>query len=175
MDFYSMTIQRVVLRHHRGNNLRPINSVKNIVDSTVIGATSATISTVLIGGTVNAYAGAVTDIPIGAKVNSVYLFIQAFNTDTIGNIDWYFIRRPSGTVNPVPGATGGNVARKFIMHEEKGLPGTLSAGSPPLTFRGVIRIPRGRQRFAEGDVMQVVARSSQDYSFCLKAIYKFYQ
>ncbi len=98
---------------------------------------------------------------------------QAVNS----NIDFYVIKGPAGSLAavPVPGLTGGNVDRKYILHEEKGLPGPMNNGSPPHIFRGVIRIPKGRQRFAEGDQLLLVARGAAAYDMCVKCIYKFYQ
>ncbi len=163
-------------RRGRGLSLRPINSVKNIVDGVFLGVAAAAVTTVNLAATVNAYTGGVTEVPIGAKVSSVYLFVQSISDGTgISNHDWYVIRKPTGVANPVPGATGGNTSRKYILHEEKGLPGNNSDGAAPLTFRGVIKIPRGRQRFGEGDFLQLVARSADAYSLCVKCIYKFYQ
>lgn len=162
-------------RRRRGLALRPVNSVKNIVDSTNIGVTGATTTSVVLAQTVNDYTGGNADVPIGAKVSSIYVFVQIASDSTNANCDWFFAKRPSGITMPTPGATGGSTARKFILHEEKGLPGTYSAGSTPLTFKGVLKIPRGRQRFAEGDAVVLNLRGAQQYSFCVKAIYKFYQ
>ena len=157
--------------------LRPINSVKNIVDSTNLGVAAATNTDVTVGSPVYAFTGAVTDIPIGAKVSRIYLFVQIQQQSVNSNVDWYFAKGPQDVFNtrPVPGSTGGSVQRKFILHEEKGIPGPMNNGSPPLTFRGVIKIPRGRQRFAEGDKMWIRARGAAVYDMCVKCIYKFYQ
>ncbi len=162
-------------RFRRGMSLRPINSVKNIVDGTFLTVAAAVITTVTGAATVNTYTGAVAEVPIGAKVSSMYYFVQIQQQAVNSNVDFYIIKRPTGVVNPVPGATGGNVARKYILHEEKGIPGASNNGSPPLTFRGVVRIPRGRQRFAEGDFCQLVLRGAAAYDACVKIIYKFYQ
>ncbi len=156
-------------------SLRPINSVKNIVDSTSFGVAAGTNQTVTVGTVVNAYAGGVSEIPIGAKVSSIYLFVQMVTDSAVGNVDFYVAKRPAGVVLPTPGASGGVTARKYILHEEKGIPGYQSIGASPLTFRGVIKIPRGRQRMAEGDDITVQLRGSAVYSFCVKCIYKFYQ
>ncbi len=161
--------------YRRGMSLRPINSVKNIVDGTFLTVAAATVTSVNIGTVVNAYAGLVTDIPIGAKVSSVYYFIQVQPQAAVGVVDFYITKRPAGIVLPVPGTTGGDPARKYILHEEKGTPGVFNNGSPPLTFRGVVKIPRGRQRMAEGDDIRLQIRCSTAYDACVKAIYKFYQ
>ncbi len=162
----------------RGLALRPINSVKNIVDSTQLGVAAATVTSVVLAGAVNDYVGGNTEVPIGAKVSSVYLFVQGISADSgVANFDWYIWKRPGSvtTIGPVPGATGGSVDRKFILHEEKGIPGNALDGAYPLTFKGVIKIPRGRQRFGEGDQLRLQLRSTDVHNFCIKCIYKFYQ
>ncbi len=87
-------------------------------------------------------------------------------------MDWFLIKKPAGVTNPTPGATGGTPARKYILHEEKGIPGNSSDGAYPATFKGVIRIPKGRQRIAEGDTIQVALRGADLHNACLKCIYK---
>ncbi len=160
----------------RGLGLRPINSVKNIVDGTFLGVTGATNTEVQVAATVNDYTGAnVKDVPIGAKVSSLYFFIQVISATGTANADFYIMKRPTGVGTPNPGATGGDNSRKFILHEEKGIPGNAADGAYPLTFKGVIRIPKGRQRMAEGDQILVMLRSADTYNACVKCIYKFYQ
>lgn len=163
------------MARRRSLRLRPINSVKNIVDSTNLGVAAGTTTFVTLAQAVNTYAGGVSEVPIGAKLASVYLFVQVACDSTNANVDWLVAKFPTGVTIPTPGASGGSTARKYILHEEKGIPGTFSAGSTPLTFKGVIRIPRGRQRFAEGDFLQLAIRGAQVYSACVKCIYKFYQ
>ncbi len=165
----------MMARFRRGNNLRPINSVKNIVDSTLIGQGAASVVEVALGTAVNDYTGASATIPIGAKVSSIYLFVQLLPATGTANVDWYFMKRPSGIGAPVPGATGGDNARKWILHEEKGIPGNAADGAYPLTFKGVIKIPKGRQRWGEGDNMFVNLRGTDVWNACVKCIYKFYQ
>ncbi len=171
-----MMIQMVRFRG-RGMALRPINSVKNIVDGVFLGVTAGQNTDVTLAETINDYTGAnPKDVPIGAKVSSVYLFVQMISDGTgIANHDWYIMRNPSGVALPAPGGTGGSVSRKFILHEEKGIPGNNSDGAYPLTFKGVIRIPRGRQRMGEGDQLRIRMSSPDGYSACVKCIYKFYQ
>ncbi len=166
----------VILIVARGMGLRPINSVKNIVDATFLGVAAATNTEVQVAATVNDYTGAnPKDVPIGAKVSSIYLFVQMLPATGTANVDFYVMKRPTGVGTPNPGATGGDNARRFILHEEKGIPGNAADGAYPLTFKGVIKIPRGRQRMAEGDQILIMARGADIYNMCLKCIYKFYQ
>ncbi len=159
----------------RGLSLRPINSVKNIVDGTFLAVAAAANTDVILALTVNDYTGASTQVPIGAKISSIYLFVQILPTAGTANVDWYIMKKPDGVSLPVPGATGGTLSRKYILHEEKGIPGNAADGAYPLTFKGVVRIPRGRQRFAEGDTIFLRLRGADIYNACVKCIYKFYQ
>ncbi len=162
---------------NRGMALRPINSVKNIIDQTALGVAAAVITTTSVFDVVNDYTGLSTQVPIGAKVSSVYVFLQIQQDAVNSNVDWYIWKGPGNisATMPVPGATGGHVNRRYILHEEKGIPGTVAGGATPLTFRGVIKIPRGMQRMAEGDVISVNIRGVSIHDACIKAIYKFYQ
>ncbi len=153
--------------------MRPvIHTRKEIVDSTLLGVTAATNSTISVASVVNDYVGTAGTVETGSVIKWIYLFVQILETATTNNVDFYIIKRPSGTVNPVPGAVGGVTARKFVLHEEKGIPGNSNDGAYPLTFKGVIKIPKGRQRMGEGDVIQVIARGVGVYNMCLKCIYK---
>ncbi len=165
------------MRHSRGLSLRPINSVKNIIDGVFLSVAAATVTSVVLAEGVNDYTGLAKDVPIGAKISSIYLFVQILPTAGTANVDWYIWKRPGSvtTIGPVPGATGGSVDRKWIMHEEKGIPGNAADGAYPLTFKGVIRIPRGRQRMGEGDEIRLQLRGADIHNICVKAIYKFYQ
>jgi len=77
---------------------------------------------------------------------------------------------------PEPGATGGHDNRRWIMHEEKGLAPDVADGGTPMVFKGVLKIPKGRQRMGADDQL-TVRILSEFYAgfFCLKCIYKFYR
>lgn len=158
----------------RGLGLRPINSRKEVVDSTLLAVAAATNTAVVVASVVNDYVGTVGTVEVGTVIKSVYLFVQGLPTAGTANVDFYVIKKPTGVVLPIAGAVGGNTARKYVLHEEKGIPGNASDGAYPLTFKGVIRIPRGRQRMGEGDTIQVVLRGTDISNWCLKAIYKAY-
>ncbi len=153
--------------------MRPvIHTRKEIVDSTLLGVTAATVSTVVAATAINDYVGTVATVESGSVVKWIYLFVQLIETATTSNVDFYVIKRPAQLTNPVPGATGGTTVRKYILHEEKGIPGNSGDGAYPLTFKGVIKIPKGRQRMAEGDTIEIVLRGTGIYNACVKCIYK---
>ncbi len=158
--------------------LRPINSVKNVLDSSG-GIVATTVLSVPIATAVDAYAGGAVEVPIGAKVFSFYLsvFIESDAAEGVSNlVDWHIAVVPSGLAGlPNPGSTGGNALRKFIIHEEKGLAGFNDHKGLPMIFKGVIKLPRGYQRMSDG--MQILFRAFSPTAglFCIKAIYKFYK
>ena len=64
----------------------------------------------------------------------------------------------------------------MFFHEEKGIfNGTATTGGGQ-TFRNkqFIAIPKGKRRFGEADVWTIRVGSSENYSFCMKCIYKWY-
>ncbi len=165
-------------RHfNRGLGLRPINSVKNIVDGVFLGVTAGVVTGTIVADTINDYTGGnPKDVPIGAKVSSIFFSIDIQPQAVSANVDFYIAKFPAGLAAlPVPGATGGDISRKYILHEEKGIPGAANNGSPPKKFLGVIRIPKGKQRMGEGESIRVQASCATAYDLCIKAIYKFYQ
>ncbi len=78
---------------------------------------------------------------------------------------------------PVPGNTSGAAARKFIFLERKGLfnlsSDAFGTGSTVRGFAGWVRIPKRYQRMGETDQIVIRIGSSEDYSACLKIIYKW--
>ncbi len=123
------------------------------------------------------FTGTVGDVPTGCTINSIYIFFQTISTTGTANHDWYIYKRNGdNTAVPItPGTIGGDPIRKLVLHEEKGIPGNAGDGAYPLTFRGVIKIPKHMRRFGEGDQIKLVHRAVDINNSCLKAIYKFYR
>ncbi len=165
-------IHLIVARYNRGLRLRPVHTNKDVVDSTLLGVAAGVTSAVVVCTVVDDYVGTVGTVPLGTTVRSVYYFVQILPTTTTENVDFYMTKSPAGVTLPIPGSVGGHPARKYILHEEKGIPGNAADGAYPLTFKGVIKIPRGRQRMAEGDTIQVRLRAVGISNACIKAIYK---
>lgn len=134
-----------------------------------------------IASTVNSYTGTVGTVPIGASILGFYLETSINNVDNIvGRTDWFLCKRTSGTPFtsfPTPATTGGHVFRKWIFHESKGIgQGTATTGGGQSTrMREFIKIPKRYRRMGEADDWSIRVGSSENYSFCLKCIYKWYQ
>ncbi len=159
---------------------RPINSVKEIVDSVVFIVAAGVTTDIDIATAVNDYAGGVGDVPIGSTINGFYMETSTNNVDNIvGRTDWYLCKRPAnnGVVNyPTPGASGGALNRNLIFHESKGIGqgSPTTAGGQSIRMREFIKIPKRFRRMGEADRWTVRVGSSENYSFCLKVIYKRY-
>jgi len=163
----------MLVLHLKVARFRPIiHTRKEIVDTTLLGVAAATVSTVVVATVVANYTGTVGTIETGSKIKWIYLFVQILPTAGTANVDFYVIKHPAGVANPVPGAVGGTTGRKYVLHEEKGIPGNAADGAYPLTFKGVVKVPKGRQRFGEGDLMSVVLRGTDIHNACVKCIYK---
>lgn len=162
----------------RGSRLGTIvNSNKEIVDNTQNGVAAGTTIDIVLCTAIQNYVGTTGTCPVGAKIFGLDLFAQAQGlTGSQTLVDFYIAKAPGSVIAnlPVPGLTGGNQNRKFILHEEKGLPGAQSVGALAKQIHSRIKIPPGRQRMAEGDEIIVRARGSQAYEWCLKAIYKWF-
>ncbi len=159
---------------------RPIVSNKEIVDSVVFIVAGGVTTDIDIATAINDYTGTVGTVPLGSSILGFYLETSTNNVDNIvGRTDWFLVKRDNGlaTTNyPTPGATGGNIRRKFIFHESKGIgQGTATTGGGQSTrMREFIKIPRKFRRMGENDAWTIRVGSSENYSFCLKCIYKWY-
>jgi len=142
---------------------------------------AATTTDIDLATAVNDYIGTVGTCPLGATILGFYLETSMQVNDTIlGRLDWFLCKRDGNrtvTSFPVPGATGGDILRKFIFHESKGIgQGNSSAviGGQTSRMREFIKIPKKFRRMGEADRWTIRAGASIDYSFCLKCIYKWY-
>ncbi len=165
-------------------SLQVVRSNKEVVDGVFLKVTGGVITDVIVATAINDYVGTVGTCPISAKVKGVFIE-WSYNADSTleGRLDWYFAKMP-GSITfgnmPVPGATGGDVNRKFIFQERKGLTNPFNTGSGfavSSQIRGgmmFLKIPKRFQNMAEGDTLAIRIHSSVNYNFCLKLIYKWF-
>ncbi len=171
--------------------LRPIDSVKHIVELSSVLAAGANTSVATIVDGVDTYTLADTNgVPTGAKVFS--FFMSSYFVSEGGElatevpvVDWYIIKSPGGAFAatfdadnlPTPGSTGAHKNKRWIIHTEKGLTGggDASLAGVPMVFKGVIRIPRKMQRIGEDDDLIFCARANFATKFCVQFIYKHFK
>ncbi len=158
--------------------------------STVLGAGTNTVLQPVIDGVDTYVLSDVNGVPTGSKVSSFYMSLFAYGeggevANEVPLLDWYVIHNPGGAWAstfdadnlPTPGTTGVHKNKRHIIHEEKGLTGggDASLAGVPMVFKGVIRIPRGMQRVAQDDILQICARTNFATKICVKTLYKHYE
>jgi len=166
------------------SRLAVVRSNKEVVDGVFLKVTGGTITDVIVAQSVNDYTGTVGTCPISSKVKAVFIE-WSYNADSTleGRLDWLFCKAPgslNASVMPVPGNVGGDLNRKFVFQERKGLTNPFNTGSGfavSSQIRGgmmLLKIPRRFQNMAEGDQLILRIHSSVNYNFCLKLIYKWF-
>jgi len=68
--------------------LRPVQTRKEIVDSTLLGVAAGVNSVVDLVTTLNDYVGTVGTVETGSVIKGVYLFVQINNNAAVSNVDW---------------------------------------------------------------------------------------
>jgi len=160
----------------------PIVSNKEVIDGVFLIVAGGVITDVEIADAVNDYTGTVGTLPTNATLKGFYLETSYANVDNIvGRLDWYLCKRPGSaqaiTAYPTPGSTGGTIFRSRIFHEEKGIftnSGGTTGGGQMKTNTQFIAIPKKFQKMNEQDSWFIRIGASENYSFCLKCIYKWY-
>ncbi len=170
----------------RSLRLRPVQSLKHIVDTN--GGVSGGAQSVndVVVAVQNPAPTALNQVNIGATVNAIFLRVEVIQEVAAGGIDniyMYVYKNPGGNLaTPAVDSVGTTDKRKFVLHQEMMMTGTaLTAASaiPRTLFKGVVMIPRGYKRFGVEDKLQVVighraGEATQVSNFCLQCIYKEY-
>ncbi len=173
----------------RNLRLRPVNSVKHIVDTN--GAISAALvsTTDVIQAVDNPALGSPQQVATGSTVHSIFLRVEAVGIESAGGVDNIYMlvyKNPGANVaGPRPDAAGTSDNKKRVIHQEMLMlaprsesgAGGGDARFPRTLFKGVVRIPRGLKRFGYEDKLQVVishrvGEMTQLSEFCLQCIYK---
>ncbi len=171
----------------RALRMRPINSLKHVIDSSgsVADAVQSVTDIVLADANPDPEVSP-TKVTIGSIVNSIYLRVEVVGIVGAGGIDNIYlavIKNPSSEIAITNlDKVGTSNDRKWVIHQEMimtGQPGG-NPGSSNIArtmFKGVIRIPPKYRRFGVKDKLQVLlqhknAEASQRTNFCLQSIYK---
>ncbi len=171
-------------RRRQSLRLRPVNSIKHIVDSNggVTGAGQSVTDVVQAQPVITETLS--NRVLTGSLVYAIYLrveVIQEVAAAGIDNIYMYVFKNPSGNLaTPAVDGIGVTDKRRFVLHQEMVMTGNvLSAAQaiPRILFKGVITLPRNLRRFGVDDKLQVVighrtGEATQVSNFCLQCIYK---
>ncbi len=159
------------------NRLRPVNSIKHIVDiqgglivntqvdEELIVAVDSTVSTS------NPF-----HVEKGCTVSSLFLNVQvaATSTSALANVYMAVMKSPGDNISvPQVNTIGTSDERRFVIHQEMIMTEKNTTAIPRTLFKGVIKIPRGYKRFGIKDKLYLSLKSpGVSYDYCIQAIYK---
>ncbi len=170
----------------RGLGLRPVNSLKHVVNTegtTVIGVQSVTPVVIAVD---NPALASPEEVMFGSTVHSIFLSVEVMGTTPYsGNEVVYMIvfKNPGNNLAiPDPHAVGVHDNKKFVLHQEMTMVGPINTanvgeGFPRTMFKGVVRIPRGYKRMGSNDRLVVVVANAEGETtgkarWCIQCIYK---
>ncbi len=168
----------MVFRRRFGNNLRPINRIKHVVDFQGGIAAGAGLNVVLIDTTDTPTLADTNGVETGSKVNAIYLLVEVTRTgttsDVLPNVYFSLGKNPGGNLSlPEANVVGSSDNKKYVIHQEMVMLQGFNASNPRTLFKGVISIPKGYRRNGPND--QLVLRLQTPgvaISVCLQCHYK---
>ncbi len=163
-------------------SLRPINSIKHIVDiqgALTVGAKS---NNVLVSSVESPTNAAAADVQQGGRVSSLFLNVQVNATSeaALGNAYFIIYKNPGNNIAPgeIPNAnaTGTSDFKKQIFHTEMAMLSDAASDIPIVLFKGVLKIPPRFQRMGIKDQILVQLFSpGVTAEYCIECIYKEYR
>ncbi len=163
----------------RMSRLRPVHSIKHIVDIQGGLAIGVLVKENLVIAKDSPLTSVAPDVETGSTVNAIFLNIQVSATSTaaLANVYMYVMKNPGNNITPVnANVIGTSDTRKFIIHQEMIMTEKNTTAIPRTLFKGVIRIPRGYRRFGIDDRLIVgLFAPGVTMDYCIQCIYKEYQ
>ncbi len=158
-------------------NLRPIRSIKHVVDiQSSLAAGGNQENQDLVSALDSPTTANVDSVEIGSRVSSIYLNVQVYATSeaSLANVYMFIIKNPGGNITPpAANAVGASDNKKFVIHQEMRMMGGATTEIPITLFNGVIKIPRGYQRMGTNDILQLsVQTPGNAIDYCVQCIYK---
>ncbi len=160
----------------RYTRLRPVRSIKHVVDQQG-GVAVATLETVpLVDSTDTPSLADIDGVETGATVSAIYLRVEVLATtaSAVSNIYMAVGKSPGNNITfPNPNVIGASDSKKFIIHQEMVMVEKQINGNPRTLFVGVIKIPRGYKRFGYDDQLKLLLFAPGiAFDYCVQCIYK---
>ncbi len=169
----------------RTSRLRPINSIKHIVDLQGGVVPDSKTDNVLVSTVDNPDTTVANQCQSGGRINSIFLNVQVVNAaDATAVNNAYFIiyKNPgdniAGASIPKANETGVSDFRKQIFHTEMAMLSDTNDSIPITLFKGVLKIPRHMQRLGINDSIKLqlfTPIGGATLDFCIQCIYKVYR
>ncbi len=170
----------MVFRRRSGSQLRPVHSIKHIVDAQGAGVLNVKSALTLILAVDAPVLANTTEVETGSRVNGIYLNVQVqgITEAALPNIYFFIWKNPAGAFSagatPNGNVTGSDDIKRQIFHTEMRMMSNSANTRVPITlFNGVIAIPKHMRPMRIGDRvdMQLFA-PGVNFNFCVQAIYK---
>ncbi len=168
-------------RFRRNLAIRPVHSIKHVVDIQGALAAATQVNNNLINAIDAPTLANASSVETGCKVSSIYLNVEVSQTSASGgglaNVYMVIVKNPGGNIASITGNTvGTDDNKRFVIHQEMKMRQNLDNGNPRTVFVGVLRIPRGYQRFGINDLLQIgLLIPAGACDFCIQCIYKEYR
>ncbi len=160
----------------RFTRLRPVNSIKHVVDTQGGLLVDTKVDSVLVIAKDAPATASVSQVLTGATVGSIFLNVQVGTTSSgaLPNVYMYVLKNPGGNLAEVNGnVVGASDIKKFVIHQEMIMTEKNATGIPRTLFKGVIRIPPRLKRFGTNDslILSLYA-PGVTFDFCFQCIFK---
>ncbi len=161
-------------------NLRPVHSLKHIVDRQGgLVAGTQVVESVIVAVDSPVINTSPENVEHGSHVNSIFLNVQVAATGTaaIANVYMTVVKNPGNQlVLPNGNVIGTSDIRKYVIHQEMIMTEKNTTAIPRTLFKGVIKIPGSYARFGIKDKLHVNLFSpGVNFDYCVQVIYKEYQ
>ncbi len=166
------------LRRRNRTNLRPVHSIKHVVDLQFATVAGTQVNSILINTIDAPILSNVSSVETGSTVNAIFLKVECNQTSTTGgglpNAYMIIVKNVGGNLMSIPAnAVGSDDNKRFVIHQEMVMRQNLDNGNPRILFQGVIMIPRGYRRFGINDLLQIgILNPAGTMDVCVQCIYK---
>ncbi len=171
-----MILQMILQMARFNRQLRPVNSIKHVVDiqgGQVAGTRTDNILIETVDAPVLANA---TNVETASRVNSIYLKVEAYATSTAALANFYMmiLKSPANDIATFdPNVVGVSQKKKYVIHQEMVMMEKNTTGNPRTVFAGVISIPKLYRRNGLLDRLYcVILTPGVSSDFCIQCIYK---
>jgi len=168
----------MVFRRRNQNRLRPVHSIKHVVDIQFATVAGTQVNSLVINAVDAPILGVVANVETGSTVNAIFLKVECNQTSATGgglpNAYLIVVKNVGGNLASIPAnAVGSDDNKRFVIHQEMVMRQNLDNGNPRILFQGVIMIPKGYRRFGINDLLQVgVLNPAGTMDVCIQCIYK---
>ncbi len=161
--------------------LRPVNSIKHVVDVASSVVTSIITTVPLADSFDNPALSSPAAVTGGSQIHSIFLRVEVLSTGTFVTVPRVYMtvmKNPGNNLAvPNPNGIGTDDDKKWIIHQEMIMVAEGASAIPRTMFLGVIRVPPKLRRMGVRDRISVhfqhdAAETSAITNVCVQAIYK---